>query len=143
MRAGSRSEGVERRRDRGDADLGPQADSLVAGWGWGEGFGECGGGTPPATAPWGAPPRSGCLSHTGSLSQERQVLGKTQYLTSQGPPRPSRAQAGPASTDLGKRKPLTRQDHGLRNCLYLLRPFHAFFQVCIYFHGCSHGLVRY
>ena len=96
---------------------------MVAGCGWGEGFGECGGGTLPATAPSGVPPRSGCLSHTGSLSQERQVLGKTQYLTSQGPLIPSRAQAAPASTGLGKRKVLTCQDHGLRTYLYLLRPF--------------------
>lgn len=73
MSAGSRSEGVERRRDRGDADLGPLR--LTAWWqagGGSEGLGECGAGLSLPLLLAGAPLRSGCLSHTGSLSQQRQ-----------------------------------------------------------------------
>ena len=73
MIPGSRSEGVERRRDRGGADLGPLR--LTAWWqgvGGVRGVGGVGDGTTPATAPSGVSAWSGCLSHTGSLSQERQ-----------------------------------------------------------------------
>lgn len=64
MIPGSRNEGVERRRDRGEADLGPLR--LTAWWrgvGGLRGVGGVGDGTPPATAPSGVSPRSGCLSH--------------------------------------------------------------------------------
>ena len=70
MIPGSRSEGVERRRDRGEADLGPLR--LTAWWPGVGGVRGLGDGTPPATAPSGVSLRSGCLSHTGFLSQERQ-----------------------------------------------------------------------